>query len=340
MNIIYFNVIKQNAGWGAEWFVNKVFLKNGDCPINIDYRENKYRLSNKLLKIKKDFDAVLLQRGDGFPLEILKVINRPKFFWATELVSRRRDQDRLFSSGLFKHIFVRGYDCKRRILEKGWLEETQVSILLSGFDQDTHYKIIDAKKDIDISFVGSITPRRRKILDFLKSKNLKVEEFKVRGEGLVKIFNRSKIVLNIHAEDYLDTETRIYEALGSGSFVITEELSEENPFLDGAHLVEVKNKDELIEKILYYLKNNNKREKISLCGYKEANLKHTYEERVKQIISIMKKYTEGEPKEIPLMDLPALKDYNKKEFFLFLKFGLVGFIRRKLSKIKKIILRK
>lgn len=337
MRVLYFNVIEQNAGWGAECFVNKALINNGVETVCIDYRSNKYRLAKKLLEINKDFDAVLLQRGDTFPREILDAINRPKFFWASELVARRRDQDVHFSSGLFKHVFVRGNDCKRRILEKGWLREDQVSILLSGFDPDIHAKEPDVKQDIDIVFAGTVSRRRRIFLDAL-NKRFKVSEFKIYGKELVKIFNRAKIVLNIHAEEYLDTETRVFETLGCGSFLVTEKLAEESPFVSGVHLVEVADVAEIEEKIDYYLKNSGERQKIADCGHEEAVTRHSYNERARQVISTMEKYSDPSQKEKECLDIGKLKAYSQEERKLFLRYGIMDNVKRKLSKIKKVML--
>ena len=62
---------------------------------------------------------------------------------------------------------------------------------------------------------------------------------------MVKSLNRAKIVLQYSYRRFLDTETRIFEALGCCSFVITRKrLSEENPFTSGEHLVEARSLEE------------------------------------------------------------------------------------------------
>lgn len=311
MKIFYINVIEQNSGWGAEWFVNRGFTKNQVEVINLDYRQNKNFLPQKLRELKDDFDVMLLQRGDGFPLQLIKAINRPRFFWASELVSRNWDQNRLFKSGLFNHVFVRGDECKKIILEKKWLKPEQISILLSGFDENIHHPTPDIIKDLDIVFVGSITKRRRQYLDILK-KCFKINEFSVFGEEMVKIFNRAKIVLNVHAENFLDTETRIFEAIGCGSFIISEKLSSENPFKSSEHLVEVKNIEEMIKKIEYYLKNETERKKIAEQGHLYGLAEHTYQVRAKYLEGIMNSYIKIENKE----KLPAI-NYKLIKFFPF-----------------------
>jgi hypothetical protein len=333
LNIFYVNVIEQNAGWGAESFVNRGFIENGEKTINLDYRKNRFNLSNKFLEIP-DFDVMFLQRGDNFPLELIKAVNRPKFFWASELVSRCRDQDRLLTSGLFDHIFVHTAECKRAIVKNGWIAENKLSVLLNGFDETVQYKINDVKKDIDILFVGNILPRRRLILDELK-KYFNITEASVYGKEMTEYFNRAKIVLNIHAAEYSDTETRIFEALGCGSFVLSEKLSEDNPFKNGEHFVEVENLDELKEKLDYYLKNDDEREKIALRGYKEVLSKHTYTIRAGEMVDIFKKYPVL--KNISALNVKRVKTFRKKEIYLKFIYNTKESLRPFKNRIIKLI---
>jgi glycosyltransferase involved in cell wall biosynthesis len=327
MKIFYINVIEQNSGWGAECFVNRGFNKNNVKIINLDYRKYRNNLVKKFSNITEDFSVLLLQRGDGFPIDLIKTINRPRFFWASELVSRNWDQNRLLKSGLFNHIFVRSNTCKQIIEKRGWLESKRISILTSGFDEEIHRPLPNVISDLDIVFVGSITKRRRKYLDILKQK-FTINESYVFGEEMVKIFNRAKIVINIHAEKYLDTETRIFEALGCNSFVITEKLSAENPFKPGYHLIEVTNIDEMTKKISYYLEHKIEREKIAKCGHSYALANHTYTIRAKQITKIMELYTKSNNYNLPAITLKKnnlffIKDRIFRTIYCFQKLSWI-----------------
>lgn len=287
MKILYINVIEQNAGWGAENFINDGFNALGHEIINLDFRKYRNQLTSKLSSIK-DIDVLFLQRGDGFPLYLLNACNVPKFFWATELVSRNRDQDRLLKSNIFEHVFVHSNECKKRIIEKKWIPEEKLTVILNGFDPKIHKKL-NSKKNIDLLFIGSTLERREQIFKEIRKKH-KLEVYSAFGDEMVNLFNRSKIVLNIHAEEFLDTETRIFEALGCGAFIISEKLSSENPFIPGKHYIEVSNLKTMDEKIDYYLNHKPEREKIALEGYKEALKKHTYTMRAEQFINMFQNY--------------------------------------------------
>jgi Glycosyl transferases group 1 len=286
MRIAYLNVLELNSGWGAEYFIDRGFRKSGHEPLSLDYRKYRKNLPIKISELK-DFDLFFLQRGDFLPLELIEAIKTPRFYWATELIARRRDQDELIKSGMFDHVFVHSAKCKDTIVASNWIEAEKVSVLINGFDEETH-KPHKVKKDIDVLFVGNITSRRRKTLNTLSKVN-HIEICKAYGEEMVALFNRAKIVLNIHAAEELDTETRVFEALGSGAFLLSEPLSEENPFIPGKHYIESDLRDFTIT-ISYYLENDAEREIIAACGNKEAWAKHSYVKRAEEIINIIKPF--------------------------------------------------
>lgn len=191
MRLLYIAVHEQNKDWGAEHFLAKAFLSLGVDLVTIDYRKHRKDIIQRIKQVG-DFDYFFLQRGDDFPIGILKSINRPKFFWASELVSRNRDQDRLLNSGLFEHVFVHTLACKRSIIEKGWLTEDKVTVLLNGFDPMSHYPIEGIKKDIDVLFIGNMLGRRRKWLDEIKRSCNLYEAVGIYGADMVQLVNRAK----------------------------------------------------------------------------------------------------------------------------------------------------
>lgn len=311
MHILYINVIEQNAGWGAECFVNQGFLDNGHTTQTCDYRKNREVLDSCFEGIA-DFDVLLLQRGDGFPLELIEACQRPRFFWASELVSRCRDQDRLLKSRLFDHVFVRTPGCMEQIIDNGWMPREKLSILLSGYDAQTHRRI-DCVKEIDVVFVGAMLPRRRSIIERLRMR-FPVEVVEAFGPEMTKVFNRSKIVLNLHAEDHLDTETRIYEALGCGAFVLTERLSAESPFVSGQHLVEVANLPELENSIDYYLSHDQERMRIATQGNDEVVRNHSYRERARYLASIMESFVPEGGIDTSAVNERIVRSYTRRQW--------------------------
>ena len=104
-----------------------------------------------------------------------------------------------------------------------------------------------------------------------------------------EVFNESKIVLNIHLSDLPNIETRIGEVLGSGSFLLTEELSSQDLFADGEHLVQWHKGDidDLIKQIQYYLFHEDERERIATNGHHFVRKHHTFAKRMHQLLSVI-----------------------------------------------------
>ncbi len=282
MRILYANVIERNAPWGAEVFVDQALATMGHTVINVDYREHRNALASQFLRVV-DFDLFILQRGDYFPLRIVRAINRPKVFWFSELVVRRDDADHLFKADIFDRYYVRTPQCAEEIVKRGWVERNKIGIMLSAFGQEMHRPLAKSQS-IEVLFIGSMTGRRAQWLDYLK-RRFRVAIAQAFGEELVQMVNQAKIVLNIHASDYLDTETRVFEVLGCGAFLLTETLSGECPFRANIHYAVCDSAEAMAEQIDYYLRNESERQKIAQAGYAEAISKHTYAQRAEQIIS-------------------------------------------------------
>jgi hypothetical protein len=314
--ILYIAVHEYNKEWGAERFVNKGFIDGGNDTVCIDYRKYRKDIVNQI-KTVVSFDYFLLQRGDFFPIKILKAINRPKFFWASELVSRNRDQDRLLQSKLFDHVFVRTLVCKKTVIGYNWLKEDQVSVLLSGFDPEVHYPMENIEKDIDVLFIGNMLNRRKKWLDEIKKHCSLYIANGVYGADMIKMVNRSKIILNIHSEEFLDTETRVFEVLGCRGFLLSEKLSEDSPFVNNEHLVECTDLSDMINKIKYYLNNENEANKIAKQGYTEAIKKHTYKKRAEYLTDFFSKYEKKNMQDSISVDI--LNSAKSESFILYMK---------------------
>lgn len=341
MKLLYINKIETNAGWGLETFINQALRDHEIETICIDYQKNAYALSRSLLNITDKFDAVLLERGCGYliPLDILKAIKRPKILLFTELVSRNVNQHYLLKSGIFEHVFFRSLPCMEWVENKGWLSQHQMSLFLSAIDPFFHRPIENTLKDIDILFIGTLLPRRQKILSELAN-NFSVTIFSAFGQDMVSLINRAKVVLNIHGEDFLDTETRVYETLACKGFLLTESLSCENPFKNGIHLVEAMNIKDLKEKIAYYLDNHRSREAIAESGFQEVIRHHTFNDRGNQIKQVLEPLIFPSTLANATLDRKYLKLISRWENYLNARDKIKFQTRLYLSSIKQSINRK
>lgn len=288
MRILYLSKIYTNASWGAETYLNSALQKLGIYTICLDYEIYRYKLSKQIMQISSDFDAVIVQRGTGylFPVDIIRSFNCPRVLLFTELVERNPHQLKYLTDHLFEHVFLRTESCRQKLIQAQAVYSENTSILLSAYSPTLGNFSTQVKKDIDILFVGNILPRRQDILAKLKLK-FGVVACQAYTNDMVKLINRSKIVLNIHAENFLDTETRVFEVLGCGGFLVTETLSDESPFINGVHLVEAPDYESLESKLTYYLNNENERLQIALAGQREVLNQHTYTNRAQQVVSLL-----------------------------------------------------
>ncbi len=323
ITVLFLNKIESNQGWGAETFLNEALQREGVKTICVDYKKNSYRLIQAIRRLEqKDFDLVLLQRGTGYslPLEVLKGINRPKILLFTELIERNRRQHYLLKSRLFEHIFVRSDDCLNTMLTRGWVDPQRISLMLSAFSKELHKPIQGLKKDIDVLFVGTVTQRRAQLISKISAlSGITIRVEKAFAEDMVKIVNRAKIILNIHAENFLDTETRVYEVLACKGFLITEQLSSESPFINGKHLVACESVENIAAQIRYFLDNATERQKIAEEGYQHVQKSHSYSNQARLIKDKIKRFIMKEENKSPLLNITyCLQGMGKEKLQLVL----------------------
>ena len=127
----------------------------------------------------------------------------------------------------------------------------------------------------DIFFSGQKTSKHRnEFIEFLNNKNYnffgRIENLKIPfNQYLAAIYNSS---INLALEGKGEFTFRHLEILASCSFMICQssinDLDLPLPLIDGKHFVTFKNKEDLVEKIDFYLKNNKLRNEIALNGRK------------------------------------------------------------------------
>ena len=159
----------------------------------------------------------------------------------------------------------------------------------------------------DVSFVGSYQPEREDLFNSLGVKihifgpswhraknkeNFIIQETYLNGKEMNKVFNLSKINLNIqalHGKNSMNLRT--FEVPSTKSFILTDYKKDLPELFEiDKEIVFYKNKDDLREKINYYLDPSNEEERINIikAGYERVLNEHTIHHRIKEVIRIIK----------------------------------------------------
>lgn len=118
----------------------------------------------------------------------------------------------------------------------------------------------------DLAFIGNleaVNGRRAKIVHQLRKRyNISPEMSGIWGAKKERVFQESRIILNLHAEPSAVFESpRFYEAISFGRMILSEPIFDSHPFESPDHFVDVQTAG--IETALdYYLSNNLVRRQI------------------------------------------------------------------------------
>lgn len=169
--------------------------------------------------------------------------------------------------------------------------------------QDDNMSLIEKRYKIAHFVIGSDLAYRERILTLNRlARDYKVDLYtlsdpcdlinvNVKGSAntfteMPIIFNRSKINLNITMRPIVTgLSQRIYDVLACGGFLITN-YQQELPelFEIGTDLECYTSMDELIDKVDYYLKHDDIREKIAANGLEKIRQYHTFDQRFKEML--------------------------------------------------------
>lgn len=264
-------------------------------------------------------DAFITEGFPGFPSawvqHLREKFNIPHLYWAIE-------DPVLFENSLqhwvpiSDYIFTTTVELVDEYLKRG----VPAELMLFGCSKNWHKKVQPADGyKVDIVFVGSnysirdhATERLIKPLlnsqysihiygnsawlDQRRKLNLSDYPHVYKGilpyEDLDKVYSSAKIVLGLHCDDSSVTQTsmRTYEVLGCGAFYLTQYTkAHEHLFTIGRELEAVREEEDFLEKIRFYLNNEKLRRQISETGQKKVYEQHTYTHRAKQIINAIHK---------------------------------------------------
>jgi spore maturation protein CgeB len=266
-------------------------------------------------------DVLLALRGDILlPKTIEKIRNKSDVILVLWCYDSALRFSNVLKGGKCYHLFYTYEPTDIQGLRKYGIHATYLPM---AYDPDTYFKLEDETYIRDISFVGALSdyPERKKILELIISrhKNLKLEiwgtawtwynpflqyEYKIKRRALGKhihnynippeevnkVYNATKICLNMHHRQSKEgVNPRTFEILGAGAFQLIDHKKELEKLFDiGREIVCYKNEADLLDKIEYYLENEDERNKIARRGHEIVTNKHTYKHRAETILSDVK----------------------------------------------------
>lgn len=119
-------------------------------------------------------------------------------------------------------------------------------------------EFVSVEKTYDIAFVGTISPKRKKILSELKNNGLNILEIHIFGDQRDKLIGSAKILLNIHfSDDYNMHETFRCDRFVFANMLVISESSIYNNLLDTSNLVIFVNYNNIVEKVMDVIDNYN-----------------------------------------------------------------------------------
>lgn len=178
-----------------------------------------------------------------------------------------------------------------------------------GCNQHIYHKL-DLPKIYDVSFVGGYHPWREWLIKLLHKEGIQVEVFgtgwkngHVEQDDMIRIFNQSKINLNLSnsaswdliymlssPKAFINTlkskknseqmKARHFEINGCGGFQLSYYVEGlEHNYEIGKEIAIYNNSEDLVDKVKYYLANEEERETIALAGYNRTITEYTFDKR-------------------------------------------------------------
>lgn len=157
-----------------------------------------------------------------------------------------------------------------------------------GADPEVHSQK-KTDKVFDVGFVGSLSSEfHQRRVDLLNKINdhFPVAYKRCFAEEMSLHFSQSKIVFNNAIKN--DLNMRVFEAMATGSLLLTDKTNGngQEMFFDGVDYV-LYDDDNILEKIEYYLRHDDEREKIASKGRETILNAHTYLHRVEELLDVV-----------------------------------------------------
>lgn len=274
--------------------LSKALREMGYVVENIAFRDERDNLEELFQNINADL--VIVIRGDGIPPGLIDSISCPTVLWYGEYLhghdepSLARQRELRYNAGVFDYAILFGEDEPEPMQVLRNLGCNRVGCVYPNRFDPMIYRKLDLPKLYDVSFVGSLTPRRKQILEALTKRfNVKFRNI-WNVEEQVRFYNQSKIVLHINAFPFIfmaSPNIRTFDVVGSGTFMLTEDQVFHKQLKNREHLVywRFNDVDDLADTIEYYLAHEEEREQIAADGYRYVRKNFSTEKSIYELLN-------------------------------------------------------
>ncbi len=158
----------------------------------------------------------------------------------------------------------------------------------NAYPDDLIFPMPDIQKTVDVGFCGNFLNRKNWV-DLLGKKYGLTPDVMVIGNDMVRAINGYKIHFNRNISN--DINYRTFETLGCQTLLLTNHTENlEQLFTIGEELITYTSEQDLLEKVKYYLEHQEERERIALKGHQRVKQQHTYKERAKTFLEMVKNH--------------------------------------------------
>jgi len=290
--------------------------KQADINMDVIKKMKEFKTDIFLCKISHTIDPVTIEIINSFGITTCYYSNDDP-----HLLLTNKNIGQLVTK--FQHIFT----CCEGSIESYYKKiGCNAHYWLTSIDPEMYYKDIDVTYDCDIAFLATnIYPKEvfkhtqfqrkdiiNKLLDneitniklygvgqewfgWLSKFNSDAEKFKPYYQGFIKheeakkAYSNAKICLNSHVnpgKKYLNERT--FEIMACGSLELCDNTGNLEELFDiNNEIVLYNSLDELVEKIKYYLNNEEERNRIATNGMNMVRSKHNNIERIKEFFACL-----------------------------------------------------
>lgn len=236
-------------------------------------------------EIVKDYDVVFVMENydqQGWLPDFSKV-NKLKVFWSIDS-----------HCALGQHVYfskISKFDIHLNSTE-GYLKHfKRHSPKCLWFPNAYPDDLIDHRPEVEkihnLGFCGSMISGRVQWLDAISQHIPVHRDVFVIGDAMVNALNSYKIGLNKTLAD--DINYRVFETIGAKTLLLSNVVPSMDSLLNpDKHMISYESLGELVEKARYYFSNPTQASEIAESGYNHIKINHTYYERSKTFLNIVK----------------------------------------------------